>query len=255
MSHSSYHSIAETYDLIRPSYPAELIADIISAASLTPGAHLMEIGAGTGKATGALLAQGFHIDANELDSAMAEILRKNHASDKLTISVAPFEAWEPPMPCYDLIYCAQAFHWLDPKIKFEKCRQYLSPGGTLALIWYDPQPFPESNAHAAANRVIEQYFGPRDLAISVPMASRSDELENTPCFRLWDHRTYSLTLHNTPTQSLAALHSTPAFEEEYLQLSPEEQSRFTKAYISAIENHGGHMEAPMLFSLYLLKPI
>ncbi len=51
-----YNTIAETYDAIRPGYPVPLIADIVEAGNLSEASKLMEIGAGTGKATIAFLS-------------------------------------------------------------------------------------------------------------------------------------------------------------------------------------------------------
>ena len=137
---SAYKNIAKTYDAIRPGYPDELIADIIEAGNLSATSKLLEIGAGTGKATTAFLDLGFSVDANEIELDMADVLKRKVISDKLSLSVGPFESWVPPQPKYNCIYCAQAFHWLDKDIKFRKCNDYLLRNGLLALFWYDPMP-------------------------------------------------------------------------------------------------------------------
>ena len=148
---SLYNTIAETYDAIRPGYPASLIADIVEAGNLSKTSKLMEIGAGTGKATTAFLSRGFSIDANEISPEMAEILRRKVPADRLTLSVCPFEDWVPPQHQYDCIYCGQAFHWLDKTLKFEKCKAYLKRDGLLALFWYDPMPLKQTAAYIASN--------------------------------------------------------------------------------------------------------
>ena len=58
-----YKGIAAVYDEIRPSYPGELIQDIISKTNLRPCDRLLELGAGTGKATIQLAEKGFSIHA------------------------------------------------------------------------------------------------------------------------------------------------------------------------------------------------
>ena len=255
MSALPYASLAEIYEAIRPSYPDELISDVITHSQIPQDAHLMEIGAGTGKATACFLRRGYHVDANELDPAMADILSEKCASKKMTLTVGPFETWAPPQSCYDLIYCAQAFHWLDPDIKFEKCRGLLSEGGHLALIWYDPQSAPDTPAYRAAQAVRENYFGPEDMTVSVPMNTRLQEMDVASDFVLCFQKEYPVTIYNTPHQSLLAMQSTPAFSERFSQFPVEKQTAFIREYTAAIEENGGVLEAPMLFSLYILTAI
>lgn len=255
MSYSPYASLAEIYETIRPSYPAELIADIIQITGLSSNVHCMEIGAGTGKATEAFLQRDFYVDAIELDGSMAEILRRKCSSQKLKLCVGSFETWTPPRAEYDMIYCAQAFHWLDPETKFKKCRHYLSTGGYLALIWYDPQLAPNTPAQRAAEQIKNRYFGPSNMTTSVPMDQRTSELETAEGFMLHFQKQYSVTLQNTPKQSLLAMQSTPAFSEKFRQLSSMQQDTFIKEYTLAIEENGGTLDAPMLYSLYILKAV
>lgn len=47
----SFGKVAELYEQTRPSYPAELVAELISIARLSASERLLEVGAGTGKAT------------------------------------------------------------------------------------------------------------------------------------------------------------------------------------------------------------
>ena len=255
MTNSPYATLADIYEANRPSYPKALISDIIRETQLSPEARLMEIGAGTGKATESFLHRGYRIDANELDPSMAAILQKKCPSNKLSVSMGSFETWTPPQKYYDMIYCAQAFHWLDPDTKFQRCRTFLPVGGYLTLIWYDPQPAPVSPAHRVTKAVQERYFGPSDITISVPLNTRLQEMEATKDFRLHFQKEYLVTLKNTPQQSLLAMQSTPAFSEKFSQFPMKKQEAFIQEYTAAIEENGGTLEAPMLFSLYILKAL
>ena len=58
-----YKGIAGIYEEIRPSYPQKLIKDVINKANLKLSDTLLEIGAGTGKATIQFAEKGFKIDA------------------------------------------------------------------------------------------------------------------------------------------------------------------------------------------------
>ena len=63
-----YKNIALIYDQVRPSYPAQLIRDIITATNIGANSTLLEIGAGTGKATVQFAEKGFKIHAIEIGS-------------------------------------------------------------------------------------------------------------------------------------------------------------------------------------------
>ena len=107
---SPYQSLAETYEAIRPGYPEALIDEVLSQTALTAPGPLLEIGAGTGKATKAFLERGYAVDAVEPDGDMAALLERKLHSPALRLFVLPFESWQPPRSSYPMIYCAQAFH-------------------------------------------------------------------------------------------------------------------------------------------------
>jgi 2-polyprenyl-3-methyl-5-hydroxy-6-metoxy-1,4-benzoquinol methylase len=58
-----YKGIAGIYEEIRPSYPEELIHDIISITKLKSDGRILEIGAGTGNATIQFANKGYQIRA------------------------------------------------------------------------------------------------------------------------------------------------------------------------------------------------
>lgn len=210
----AYQCIAEIYDAIRPGYPAALIHDIITAGNLNSKSALMEIGAGTGKATEAFLSLGCSIDAVEIEASMAELLHKKLACPKLSLTVSPFEDWTPPRTQYDCIYCGQAFHWLGQNVKFRKCWQYLPPKGLLVLFWYDPMPPEQTAAYQAAQQIKLKYIGSDDVTTSVSMDTRLTEIQETKEFELLDRKEYRIVLKNSAEQAWVAMESTPAFQDK-----------------------------------------
>jgi SAM-dependent methyltransferase len=131
----TFNSVAERYDHARPDYPAELIDGLIRLAGLRPGARLLEVGCGTGKATAALAAHGFAITCVELGPHLADQARLNLAAfDSVQIVQSAFETWQPPAAAsYDLVFAATAWHWVDPAIRYRKAWELLRPGGHLAF--------------------------------------------------------------------------------------------------------------------------
>ena len=66
---------------------------------------------------------------------MAAVLaRKVAAEPHITVVVGRFEDWEAPAGGVDIVYCAQAWHWLDPATRFQRAYDALAPGGVLALF-------------------------------------------------------------------------------------------------------------------------
>lgn len=248
-----YQTLAEIYDVIRPGYPEALIHDILTAAALPGTASLLEIGAGTGKATQAFLSHGFAVDAVEPDAHMAELLVKKISTPKLKLYIAPFETWNAPCGDYPLIYCAQAFHWLDRNTKFQKCARLLAPNGFLALFWYDPIPPKHSAAYHATEQLKAAYFGSTLPAQTVSPDTRKQEIQAAEDFTPVLQRQYDIVLHNTPEQALMVMQSTPAFSNAFQALSPDAQHRFCTDFTVAVNENGGFLDAPMRYSLYLLQ--
>jgi SAM-dependent methyltransferase len=133
---SAFDAVAETYDRVRPSYPEALFDVLFEHLGVSPNdVRACEIGAGTGKATSALLERGAHVTAVELGPNLAAFLRAKFASEsRLEVIVGGFEdvALEPAS--FDLVLSATAFHWIDPAVRLTKSHAILRSGGVLAVV-------------------------------------------------------------------------------------------------------------------------
>jgi SAM-dependent methyltransferase len=130
----SFNADAQTYQRGRPPYPDVVFALLAERCGLRPEARVLEIGAGTGLATGPLLAVGAHVVAVEPGENLAAVLAADHASDRLELVVADFEVADLPGG-FDLAVAATALHWLDPATSTEKIGRLVRPGGWLAAWW------------------------------------------------------------------------------------------------------------------------
>ena len=129
---------AELYDRARASYPEALVNDVVAHSSHVPR-RALEVGAGTGKATVAFAAQGLEIVALEPSVPMAEVLARNCAGfPRVQIRTTTLENWPTEEAAFGLVFSAQAWHWVDPNIRYKKAARALVPGGTLALFWHRP---------------------------------------------------------------------------------------------------------------------
>ena len=112
---------AEGYDDARPVAPPEVFDDLVELARLGPGARLLEIGCGTGQATLPLAERGFSILAVELGANLAEVARRKLAEyPEVEIVTSSFEHWDPSGELFDAVVSFNAFHWIDPDVRFSK---------------------------------------------------------------------------------------------------------------------------------------
>ncbi|MFL1379703.1 MULTISPECIES: class I SAM-dependent methyltransferase [unclassified Nocardiopsis] len=126
---------AELYDRARPGYPPELFDDLASMAGIGPGCRVLEIGAGTGKATLPLAESGCRVTAVELGAGMATVARRNLAGfEEVEVVTADFETWPLPEEPFDVVVAVTAFHWIDPAVRMTKTADALRSGGTLAVV-------------------------------------------------------------------------------------------------------------------------
>jgi SAM-dependent methyltransferase len=134
-----FGEVADLYDANRPSYPQQLIDDLLDGAHVSPATRVLEVGAGTGKATVLLAARGARVLAIEPSAEMAAVARRNCAPySGVEIVESDFERWEPAGETFPLLCCAQAWHWIDPELRYRCARAALSPGGLLAAFWNRP---------------------------------------------------------------------------------------------------------------------
>lgn len=136
-----FDGVTDAYDAARPTYPEGLFDDLVELTELEPGARLLEIGCGTGKATRPLLERGFDITCVEPGAKLAGRARANLAGLPVEVHEARFEEWNPPHAGFDLVYAAAAWHWLDRTVRFSKAHELLRPGGHLAF-WSTEHAFP-----------------------------------------------------------------------------------------------------------------
>ena len=133
---TTFDSQAELYNEVRPRYPTELFDTLEQACHLSKDAQLLEIAPGTGQATKPLAEKGYSIVAVELGNELAAVARRELKQfEKVEVITSSFEDVALPLQSFDMVFCATAFHWIKPEVKFTKTHALLKDGGYLAIIY------------------------------------------------------------------------------------------------------------------------
>lgn len=130
---SGFGSDAARYARGRPDYPAEVAGWLADTLQLEPGKTVVDLGAGTGKFTGRLLATGATVIAVEPSAAMRDHLVEDLPEVEVLEGTATSLALADES--IDAIVCAQAFHWFATAEALAEMHRVLRPGGMLGLIW------------------------------------------------------------------------------------------------------------------------
>ncbi|WP_197517536.1 class I SAM-dependent methyltransferase [Microbacterium karelineae] len=134
----SFEAGADAYEAHRPPYPDALFDDILSRVGGSPLARILDIGAGTGRATIALASRGANVDALEPSNDMLGVLtrrvRQEGLDDRVTVRKAVFEDLSLDAR-YDAIVAAQSFHWTDPDTRWSRLASLLGSDGRAFLFW------------------------------------------------------------------------------------------------------------------------
>lgn len=148
---------ADAYDRGRPPYPDALWERLRDLRLLRPGVRVLELGAGTGKATGPMIEAGASVLAVEPGETLAARLRRRWPQAEVVVGTA--EDAPVGVGAFDLAVAATAVHWFDLGVVLPRVHRALTTDGHLA-VWRngygDPEapvtPFREHVAGIVARR-------------------------------------------------------------------------------------------------------
>ncbi|MFU2326164.1 methyltransferase domain-containing protein [Pseudomonas sp. NFX98] len=130
---AGYKVGADTYVRGRPDYPPQITDWLTDTLGLNADKTVIDLGAGTGKFTGRLVATGAQVIAVE---PVAQMLEKLSDAYPVVLAVKGTAADLPlPDASVDVVVCAQAFHWFASKEALDEIARVLKPGGRLGLVW------------------------------------------------------------------------------------------------------------------------
>jgi ubiquinone/menaquinone biosynthesis C-methylase UbiE len=126
---SSFARTADLYERARPRYAPAAVAYLVERLGLGPGRTVLDLGAGTGKLSRALLASGARVIAVEPLAEMRALVPAGIETLAGTAEQIPLGD-----DAVDAVTVAQAFHWFDEDAARTEIRRVLRAGGMLALV-------------------------------------------------------------------------------------------------------------------------
>lgn len=140
-----FSSVADAYERGRPDYPPAVVGALAAELGLEPGAPVLDLAAGTGKLSRALLAGGLDLVAVEPHAAMRERLAVGVGAERVREGVAE----DIPLDdgSVDAVTVADGFHWFDQPRALAEIRRVLRPHGGLAVLTTVPDWTGTSWAH------------------------------------------------------------------------------------------------------------
>jgi SAM-dependent methyltransferase len=130
-----FDEVPDLYDRVRPTYPDELFADLAAIAGMDERSAVLEVGCGTGQATGPLARLARSVTAVEPGAGMAALAREQLAgAPNVEVETSSFEEWGDHGRRFDVLVAASSWHWVDPSIGWRRAHEVLRPGGWMAIL-------------------------------------------------------------------------------------------------------------------------
>ena len=257
----AFGSVADLYDRARPSYPSALVDDVLEFAGAGPGDRALEVGAGTGKATTLFAERGLRILALEPSHEMAVIARRRLAAHEgVMIEETEFERWLPQRR-FKLLFSGQAWHWVEPEVRYARAREALVERGALAVFWNRPRwgssPLREELDDAYTRTAPELGAGsagpgPMRPGVEAPPAWWGDwtsELRGAAGFEPPELRSYSWTEEYSTQRYLELLQT----HSDHVVLADGRRNALLDAVAAVIDRHGGTLTVEYVTELWLAR--
>jgi SAM-dependent methyltransferase len=212
---------------------------------------VLEVGAGTGKATTLLAPRLGSLVALEPDPAMAVIATRHcSAMDNVDVVVDRFEDWVTAGPAFDAIVAAHCWHWVDPRIRYAKARSLVRDDGVLGAFWNVPV-LELSELAPAIDAAYRAHAPSLEDKSASTRASFQSSLGRHPGFRVRDQREYDWDQIYTAAEytDMLCTHS------DHHLLPEAERSALVGAVRGVIDDAGGTITLRYETLLMLLEPV
>jgi SAM-dependent methyltransferase len=210
----AFGRIVDDYERGRPTYPSEAVRWLIGDAQ-----RVIDLGAGTGKLTSALVARVPEVVAVEPQLSMVNQLNRAVAAAHAVCG----RAEQIPIRSHwaDSVVVAQAFHWFDQERALPEIARVLEPHGRLGLIWN------------VRDESIDWIAELSRIASKDNSAHIRSSLKQVPLFRAFDTKTFEMVQILDRTELLAHVRS----RSSVAAVDETERLRIMKAVVQLCDRH------------------
>ena len=242
----SFGADADRYDRSRPTYPTELIAFLMA----DHPRQVLDVGCGTGIASRLFAARGCEVLGVEPDARMAEVARRQGTA----VEAGRIEEWDARGRSFDLIVCAQAWHWVEPVAGCRAAADALRVGGRFSAFWNVGRHRPALKArfdevYARMAPGLDAHSVALGNLTSAPLRWTADGLQAEGSFSEPTSHAFSWQQTYTREEWLDQLPT----HSDHSALPPERRARLLAEVGAAIDAEGGTVE--MSFDTWLVTAV
>ena len=129
---TTFDSLAENYDAGRIGYPNDIYNYLVGF-GLTPNHRILDVGCGTGLASGPLLENNFTVVGVDPSQPMLAHAKRRYADAQWTAGTAeklPFND-----ASFDAVISAQVMHRVNRAVAMQEILRVLKPNGLVGIWW------------------------------------------------------------------------------------------------------------------------
>lgn len=247
-----FNQAAEYYDKYRPGYPQEIIDSLISATGITKVSDLLEIGCGSGKATGQLIGNDFNILGIDPGEDLVRIGNERFKNENVKFIKGRFEEYNFEEKKFDVVYAAQSFHWVSQPIGYQKCAAVLKENGYFALFW-NMYVLNDNDADKELLEISKRYGGIADFVTETECEIRINSIvsqivasnlfvEPTVIRKMWKQNYTADEFYGFALTG-----------NRFMQNSEEDKQKAYNDIVALAEKNSGIIARPYLCVLYIAK--
>ena len=249
----TFEAVADLYAEVRRGYPAELFEDLVLMGALGPSVAVLEVGCGTGQATGDLARRAGRVVAIDPGTGLVANAERQVDAANVGFAVSSFEGYAAPAAAFDLIASAQAWHWVDPAIGFAKAAKTLRSDGYLAIFGHVPimasEPLQSAFRAVVDTHMPGAWGQPSPQNWYLPHGPVPSMISATGFFRSVEHRAYTWTWTLDPDLFGRYLRT----DSSYHIMDEGPRFELFDALAAAVAAHGGTYESAWETHLYLAQ--
>jgi ubiquinone/menaquinone biosynthesis C-methylase UbiE len=153
----AFDKIAEDYDLYRTAYPMDFIRAVLGVLPDHEPGLVCEIGPGSGQATIRLAELGYSVTGVEPGAELLAIAKRRLAKySGVNFIHNTFQHASIAESSFDIVFAANALHWVPESDRFVKPFNLLKPGGHLVAVWRWDHPL-SGALGGDLNKIVSEY--------------------------------------------------------------------------------------------------